>query len=241
MTKTWGIDRLVVNGCSYMDHYARGNGHIDLADKFNIQTTTSLSKSGSSNDRIVRTTLQDAYNNKNTLYVIGTTFLYRFEIPVLIVNDTTKEYRSFTPNGIFINDNETLSGGITLDDIKKYSELRLKFDVEEFLVYNTVYAYTSMIDSLINNGHQVILFNTAEICFERYTDDPNLKYLNNYNKYIVDKFNWYSNQYQLDKGASVDKADIDRSIPDVFKHIASGQHKHLNEFLYDHINNNFYV
>ena len=33
MSKTPEIKRLVVNGCSYMDFYAQGNGHKELADK----------------------------------------------------------------------------------------------------------------------------------------------------------------------------------------------------------------
>ena len=33
---------LVVNGCSYMEVYARGQGHVDLANRLNITNTCLL-------------------------------------------------------------------------------------------------------------------------------------------------------------------------------------------------------
>ena len=84
MSKTAAINRLVVNGCSYMHSYASGFGHKELANKLGIPSTVSLARPGSSNQRIVRTTLHDGYNNEKTLYVIGATFLHRYELPILV-------------------------------------------------------------------------------------------------------------------------------------------------------------
>ena len=118
----------------------------------------------------------------------------------------------------------------------------MKFEInsETEVLFNTVFLYTSMIDTILNNGHQVIVFNTAETTFKRYYHSGNLKFLERY-KNIVDKFNWYSNSYQLSKGAKTSNEDIGRDMPSIYKHIAPGEHKHLNEFLYDYINNNLYV
>ena len=78
------IQRLVVNGCSYMDVYASGNGHVDLASRLNIPTMESIAQSGCNNSRIIRTTLKDSYlTTEPTLYVLGVTFISRSEAPIL--------------------------------------------------------------------------------------------------------------------------------------------------------------
>ena len=77
------ISRLVVNGCSYVKCYDRGNGHIDLAERLNIPSAYSLALPGSCNNRIIRTTLKDSYiTDHPTLYIVGLSFLNRSELPV---------------------------------------------------------------------------------------------------------------------------------------------------------------
>ena len=239
MLKTMGINRIVFNGCSYVNHYTAGMGGHDLAEKLGInkENICDLSEPGSSNSRIIRTTLEDCHNNNSSLYVIGITFIHRYELPIL------KE-QQFQQINRHINDVGDLNDGITIHDIEKFHKLKTKFEInaDKLMLIDTLYAYTSMIDSLLNNGHKVVLFNTAEIIFKYFTDDKDLEYINRYNKYIVEKFNWYSNQYQLDKGAMIDETDLHRNhIPDICKHIKQGEHKYLNEFLYDYINSNLYV
>jgi len=248
MSKTPEINRLVLNGCSYMENYADGNGHKELADKFNISNVKSLARAGSSNERIFRTTLDDCYNNEKTLYVIGLTFVHRYELPILSQSDPWNIEHHEGDKFQWINNENLidlgqLDSGITENDVKQFHKLKTKFDVnsQAELVFKSVYYYTSLVDSILNNGHQVVVFNTAETIFESYTNDPKLKYLEKYNKYIIKQFNWYSNEYQLNNGASIIKEDIDVDMPTIYKHIAPGEHKKLNEFLYDHISNNFYV
>ena len=48
-------NNLVVNGCSYMQAYAQGGGHQDLAQRLNIPKSQSLTIGGSANTRIMRT------------------------------------------------------------------------------------------------------------------------------------------------------------------------------------------
>ena len=53
------IAQVVVNGCSYMETYALGNGHIDLAQRIKINKklgtpiAASLAIGGSTNSRIL--------------------------------------------------------------------------------------------------------------------------------------------------------------------------------------------
>ena len=82
------IEGLVVNGCSYMDVYAQGNGHRDLAEKLNLLHYESIAQSGCSNSRIIRTTLKHSYNSsRKNLYVLGMTFISRSEAPILCCDD----------------------------------------------------------------------------------------------------------------------------------------------------------
>ena len=75
--------QLVVNGCSYMELYANGGGHRDLAKSLGIEEYSSLAINGSANSRILRTTLKHSYlTNKQTFYVLGMTFISRAEIPI---------------------------------------------------------------------------------------------------------------------------------------------------------------
>ena len=69
---------LVVNGCSYQESYARGQGHMDLAqrlgfvDEHNIPQASTLAIGGSANSRILRTTLKHSYQATQPMfYVLG--------------------------------------------------------------------------------------------------------------------------------------------------------------------------
>jgi len=53
--------QLVVNGCSYMESYASGFGHQELAERLSIPQAISLAIGGSANSRIIRTTLKHSY------------------------------------------------------------------------------------------------------------------------------------------------------------------------------------
>ena len=56
------IQRLVVNGCSYMKMYGIGGGHTDLAARLQIPNNSCIAIPGSANSKIIRTTLRDMYS-----------------------------------------------------------------------------------------------------------------------------------------------------------------------------------
>ena len=66
---------LVVNGCSYMELYAIGKGHDDLAMQLQLNNPVSLAIGGSANSRILRTTLKHSYTAPPTFYVLVMTLL----------------------------------------------------------------------------------------------------------------------------------------------------------------------
>ena len=94
------MNRLVVNGCSYMNAYAQGGGHEDLASRLKIDTAVDQTQSGCANNRIIRTTIKDSHYNESTLYVLGMTFVGRSEATILKVQNEENIYYSIENNGI---------------------------------------------------------------------------------------------------------------------------------------------
>lgn len=231
------IERLVVNGCSYMDVYVGGNGHKELGSQLNIPTVLSKAIPGASNQRIIRTTLEDCYNSDTpTLYVIGITFLHRFDLPIIASEHGMDKWQSF--NNISLVDNQfpTFDANIALNDVIEYKKLLSKFRTcsGPEVSAECVLTLTSMVDSIINNGHTVVIFNTGDISFRKHTNQPMLQYINK-NKHIIDSFKWLSNEYQFDMGARCDPIDIQRCLPIECRHVMRGDHQYLNEYLVNYI------
>ncbi len=236
------INRLVINGCSYLVQYVRGGGHYDLAEQLLPPNSevVSLCMAGGSNSRIVRTTLEDCYNSTiPTLYVIGVTFMHRFELPILKVDHKQEKYIGFTDNFKHPTTYKPFNDGVTINDVKKFNELQLKFNIsaEREMIINLVYSLTSLVDSIVRSGHSVVVFNTGEIAFKRYETCNAIQYVSRY-KQIVKKLHWYSNEYQFCHGARVDPQDISRNMELICKHVAEGEHSILNNFLTHYIKNN---
>ena len=158
------ITNLVVNGCSYMEGYARGNGHIDLAKQLNIPNAYSLAIGGSANSRILRTTLKHSYQTtKPTLYILGLTFVSRSEIPIL-KGDNEFEGRWCNPQNQEFSDRWDYFWSRKLSEefvrIKLITEIHSLLDRTEDLMYNTL----AMISSLKARGHQVLIYHLTKLC-----------------------------------------------------------------------------
>jgi len=227
------IKRLVVNGCSYMDAYAVGKGHVDLAARLNIPTAESLAKSGSANSRSIRTCLRDCYNTSMpTLYIIGVTFFSRTEITVVTppdpVEGTWKSLQNQLPSEY--NYNSTWSE----QDMKTYIDLKSKYmsigfeDQFEFFAYQLL----SLVDTVQGQGHQILIFNQVEQLHLEYgssnTFDILAKRIN-----IVDQLKWAAVPWQFENGTT--PMDRNSHMPLNIRHPNYGDHHNLNRFLVDYI------
>lgn len=226
------IGQLVVNGCSYMECYAQGQGHQDLADRLLIPESKSLAKAGTCNNRIIRTTLKHSYQSTiPSLYVIGLTFLDREELPI------GKEKSQFEGRWISIQ-----NGFLDLNfedtwsqrDCDNYLDLKVKIRMVDNLVDRTedlMYKILSMIGDLQSRGHQALVFAQVaeEFCF--HIDHPRLQLLKS-TANIVDGLTWGANTWQVEQGA---KTEIDDRVPLKMQHISAGQHRYVNTFLENYI------
>lgn len=220
-----------------MKHHAMGDGHKDLAQQLGIEHYDSLSQYGQSNSAIIRLTVADSMQAEPTLYVVGTTFLHRFELPVLkkVNNEKWGSFGNSTPIGAREYDDCVV-------DLESYVNLHLQYSINSVKehAYALYLQLAMMIDSVKSRGHKIVVFNTAETMMDEaeFLDPNDVKFLDNYNAEIIDRLQWQSVSWQHAQGAKSVPEDIKRDIPLSSRHIAPGEHKFLNNFLHEHINTN---
>jgi hypothetical protein len=158
------INNLVVNGCSYMETYVGGSGHIDLATRLNIAHSHSLALGGSANSRIIRTTLKHSYIvEQPTLYVLGMTFVSRREIPILNPVDG-QEFEGMWTNPQNQDFESQWQAHWSRADTDLYVKLKLKWEWMSVAdrIEDLMYRIVSMGHDLIGRGHRVLVFQQAD-------------------------------------------------------------------------------
>jgi len=229
------IERLISNGCSYMDVYAQGNGHHELSVKLKILNSGSLAKPGSCNNRIIRTTLKDSYLTKTpTFYVVGLSFTNRHEIPVATPQDF--EGRWVNSRGILHEEKYyehfwTTADTIKINDLFIKSEVYAKEDILEDLMYRIL----SMIVDLKTRGHQVVVFQQPKEYSDELLDKQKFIPLKNHVN-IINGLSWSALNWQRQQGIKFNPKD--KNLPEFAHHPLPGEHSSLNEFLFEYITKN---
>jgi len=228
------MTRLVVNGCSYMDSYARGQGHEDLAQQLGLSSSRSLAIPGSCNNRIIRTTLKDSYQTQEkTLYIVGLTFLRRTELSVAPTNDPFEgRWISFQN---MVNPQHRYADHWTLDYTRAFLDIKLRADLFglEDLLEQLMYQLLSLIGDLTHRGHQILIFRNPQEEYYNILDSEKFKNLQNCVN-IVDALQWEAIPWQVAQG--IEFHTNDAHLPQGLRHPAPGQHGHLNTFLVEYIN-----
>lgn len=230
------IENLVVNGCSYMESYAGGQGHRDLAQRLGITTATSLAIGGSANSRILRTTLKHSYTAAPTLYVLGMTFLSRLEIPICEPNN---EFEGRWVNPQNQEFKQRWQHGWAQEDSDKFVEIKLKTEVYSVLdrIEDLMYRICSTISDLQSRGHKVLVFQQADNLYQQYLSDPRLKWFDR--PEIVEGFAWRATEWQYKQGVKPKNYGPGMPyVPPDMTHPEIGHHNQLNEFLTSYIQQN---
>lgn len=229
------IKNLVVNGCSYADSYATGNGHVDLAKQLgtNIQST-SLAIGGSSNSRILRTTLKHSYQTTSpTLYVLGMTFVSRAEIPIC-TPETEFEGRWINPQNQEFKNRWQL--GWTQADSEQFVEIKLKSEIYSILdrTEDLMYRMLATIVDLQSRGHKVLMFQQADNLYQEYLNDPRLKLFQR--PEIIDGFRWCAIAWQAEQKVQPKIYPPGSPyVPPGMNHPEIGHHQKLNDYLTNYI------
>jgi len=224
--------RLIVNGCSYMQCYAQGQGHQDLADRLFVSESQSIAKAGTCNTRIIRTTLKHSYQSTQpALYVIGLTFLDREELPIGKEQSQSEGRWIGIQNG-FLDSN--FEDTWSQRDCDNYMDLKVKIRMVDNLIdriEDLMYKVLSMIGDLRSRGHQALVFAQVAEDFQPHVNHPRLQLLKS-NANIVDGLTWGANAWQIAQGV---KTDSDSRIPLMMQHISPGEHRYINAFLENYI------
>lgn len=214
-----------------MAYHHKGGGTKDLAEKLKIQNFDSLAKNSVCNSRILRTTLRDLYSaNQPTLYVVGITFVHRYELTVLDTPDFDGRWQSFNGTINWIADN--YHDQVTLKDLENFSKAwnNIIYDVELF--EDLVFRLLSLIDAAQNLGHRVLVFNTAEHLVDYFIDDKKFDILDDRKEFVY-KLKWKSIPWQFAQGAQWPAED--QQYTENCRHVQPGDHKWLNEYLCNYI------
>lgn len=229
------ICRLVVNGCSYMDAYCQGLGHVDLAHKLGINWAYKLAVSGCANSRIIRSTLKHSYSvaDAPTLYILGMTFMSRWELPINHIDDK-REGRWVNPQA---KDPENQWAGFwTPADTDTFKELQFKAAAESQSdqLEDLMYRLLSMLHDLRSRGHNAVIYNQADSFIPEISKDPKFQLLHS-DPSFVHGLEWLAIPWQQAQGAPVMTYPPDREPPMKFRHIAPGKHQYLNTYLTNYI------
>ena len=228
------IQQLVVNGCSYMETYAVGQGHQDLAAALDIPVAASLGIGGSANSRILRTTLKHSYTaTVPTLYVLGMTFLSRLELPICEPKDEFEGRWCNPQNQEFSNrwqhkwDKFQTQAFV---NTKLQSEIYSILDRTEDLMYRML----SVIADLKSRGHRVIMFQQADNLYQDLLSDPRLRLFRCAE--IIQGFKWRAVAWQHTHGVKPTVYPNEQQyVPPEMTHPAAGHHQLLNEYLTTYI------
>ena len=228
--------QLVVNGCSYMDAYAQGQGHWDLAHRLDIPIASSIAISGSANNRIIRTTLKHSYQTlKPTLYVLGLTFVSRDELP--ICNPVSEFEGSWTNPQNQLHQHRWHTHW-RQKDTDQYVELKLKWEIYsvEDRIEDLQYRLLAMAAALRARGHGIVVYNQAD----QMADMNDLRFGLLKTPWVIDQLKWQAIQWQHQQGVSAMTYPVNNiyHVPDDMQHREPGYHSVVNEFLASHIKQN---
>jgi len=237
------IQRLVVNGCSYMHMYADiGQGHKHLAELLQIPQAISLAQSGCNNTRILRTVAKDSYTTAiPTFYVLGMTFISRSELPILRYcnqdPETSFEGRWTNPqNQLYKDQWEEIW---TEKDTELFVNLKLKEEMFSLLdrTEDLMYRMLSLINDLESRGHRVLIYQQADTSYFSELDSQRLTLFKTKVNFIQ-SFSWASILWQHSQGVPIEKQNYNSiygDAPAEIRHREARQHHVLNKFLTNYI------
>jgi hypothetical protein len=222
---------LVVNGCSYSELYAAGEGHIDLAERLGMSSAESLAIGGSANSRIMRTTLKHSYSAiVPTFYVVGATFLSRNEITIL---DNANQFEGRWTNPQNQQFQSRWISEWRQRDTDAYVTLKLKADMYSTIdrLEDLLYRWLAFISDLRARGHGCVIYQQGDNLHLPLMDDPRVELFGTKAEF-VGGYRWRAIAWQYEQGVP---PAYESDVPADMKHPQAGQHALLNQYLADYI------
>ncbi len=218
---------LLLNGCSY--GVAWGQELNSFSQSLGFDKAVNLSKTGSSNARIIRTTFEYLQKNHVEFIVLSLTFWDRQEAPWKSYEDYESVWSRYLPTGIpHLND---IAEKSEINIYHKYVKDRYLYDIStayiEKLLVDLIF-FTAWLD---HNHHKYLIyfapgFHKNEIPVYAKSKFNILKK----NNRLIDLEHFSSNEYLGNNGGmSLDKVDSK------IKHYDQKSHSILRNFLKEYI------
>lgn len=233
------ISQILLNGCSYNEVYATGEGLQELAKSLNIEKFYSLAMGGSSNSRIIRTTLKHSYRfDCPTFYLVGLTFASRWELPIIEATPAREFEGRWTNPQSQRKRGEKLQFNWSDKNTELFKDLSFKSVVlaQSDLLEDLMYRCLSLIGDLRHRGHRVLIYNNCNANFgELIEEDSRFSFVKN-EPAFVDNLRWTAIPWQHQQGAQavVYGSDITPPPPEL-RHIAPHDYRFKNEYLLNYI------
>jgi hypothetical protein len=164
---------VLLNGCSFLDSFHYREHFKELLGA----TVTNIAKPGSSNRRIIRTTVDYCELAKPDFIVIGLTFYDRQEGPFLVDakprEGTWVSYNSQGLQGTFIS-NEDPVRDATYRQIDDYAKSRYRYDINNQYLDQLYLDIKLLTAWLTQQGIGYCIFNTCERHHTAQFDDPGI-------------------------------------------------------------------
>lgn len=148
---------VLVNGCSFMDNYYYCEHFNSLLNA----STVNIARAGSSNRRIIRTTVDYIEHNPMDLVVLGLTFYDRQESPLI---DRTDPWVSYNSQGMQAQFASVADFASTVEHkiVDDYVRSRYKFDINRHY-QEQLYLDLRMLSSYLRErGIKFCIFNTCD-------------------------------------------------------------------------------
>jgi hypothetical protein len=149
---------VLLNGCSFMDSYY----YRQHFDQLLGAKTVNIAKPGSSNRRIVRTTIDYIEQNPVDLAVLGLTFYDRQESPLVKRADPWVSYNSQGMQAQFASSSD-FSSTVEHKLVDDYVRSRYKFDINQHYIDQLYLDLKLLAAYLREHKIKFLIFNTCDI------------------------------------------------------------------------------
>jgi hypothetical protein len=225
----------LLNGCSFSANYKQAG---TLASQLGYDHFINLSRPGSCNRRIIRSTMEYLLGNQAKFVMLGLTFWDRQEGSFL-PNRTDKDtWVSFSPNGLsdpFIPKDSDLLFNNSRSSIEKYVLDRYRYDLNLRYIDQLLCDLLMFTAYLDQNQIRYIIFNTCELEYATYYEQVNRRYqvAIRSNPRIISLTKFIMNMYLHECGAkqSIEETHLDPNCI----HYDEREYRHVNEYMLNYI------
>jgi len=226
--------KLLVNGCSFSANYYLAN---NLARQIGLDSAESIAIGGSSNRRIIRTTLEYLEQHDDIGFVLlGLSFMRRREGTFLATEKDKDNWVQYSANGIqghFIPADAVYKNSQT--DVEQYIQDIYTYDVDIKHIDQLLCDLTMLSGYLSNRGINHLFYNFCERRYTEYFTNVSSQYqkIVERNPHIVPLDRFIANLFLHDLGAKYSEPE-ERWEP-FARHYGGDEYVHLNDYFLNHM------